>query len=142
MARLEVIASPHRVNRSARDIAERIVDTRKSLDSPLLSVDTCPEWAGGLRTWAHWFAGKEHSTCARHSRGAANQAVTLSAAIRVPSIREGHEGRLLLASVIDAIPDGFPCVQPMLVLIREPLPPLIICMTGSRQPYLSANSWR
>ena len=57
MARVEVIASPTALTGEARDIAERIVDTRKSLDGPFSVWMHAPEWAervAHLGTLVRW----------------------------------------------------------------------------------------
>ena len=57
MARVRVYKSPNELSSEAREIAEKIVDTRKSLDGPFSVWMHAPEWAervAHLGTLVRW----------------------------------------------------------------------------------------
>ena len=57
MARVPVLKSPNELTGDARDIAEKIVDTRKALDGPFSVWMHAPEWAervAHLGTMVRW----------------------------------------------------------------------------------------
>ena len=57
MARVPVLKSPNELTGGARDIAEKIVDTRKALDGPFSVWMHAPEWAervAHLGTMVRW----------------------------------------------------------------------------------------
>lgn len=57
MARVHVLKSPEELTGEAREIAEKIVDTRKSLDGPFSVWMHAPEWAervAHLGTMVRW----------------------------------------------------------------------------------------
>ena len=57
MARVPVLKSPDKLTGEARDIAEKIVDTRKALDGPFSVWMHAPEWAervAHLGTMVRW----------------------------------------------------------------------------------------
>ena len=57
MARVPILKSPNELTGDARDIAEKIVDTRKALDGPFSVWMHAPEWAervAHLGTMVRW----------------------------------------------------------------------------------------
>ena len=57
MARVPVLKSPNELTGDARDIAEKIIDTRKALDGPFSVWMHAPEWAervAHLGTMVRW----------------------------------------------------------------------------------------